>query len=63
MDKRLDASYGRLHISYPENLIQSEHYSIVLQELNDWQILENASVLECWVILSKVVFSSKYYQS
>jgi tetratricopeptide (TPR) repeat protein len=60
--KRLNALYGRLHVSHLENLVQSEHYSTAAEEIEDWKTSQEPSLMEQCVFRSKAVVVAKLFR-
>jgi len=60
--KRLNALYGRLHISHLENLVQSEHYKTAAEEIEDWKISQEPSLMEQCVFSSKTLVVAKPFR-
>lgn len=60
--KRLNALYGRLHISHLENLVQSEYYRAAAEEIEDWKISQEPSLMEQCVFRSKTVVVAKLFR-
>ncbi|KAH8587626.1 hypothetical protein B0O99DRAFT_677972 [Bisporella sp. PMI_857] len=60
--KILNALYGRLHISHLENLVQSEHYRTAAEEIEDWRISQEPSLMEQCVFRSKTVVVAKLFR-
>jgi hypothetical protein len=60
--KRLNALYGRLHVSHLENLVQSEHYRTAAEEIEDWKISQEPSLMEQCVFRSKTVVVAKLFR-
>lgn len=60
--KRLNALYGRLHISHLENLVQSEHYRTAAKEIEGWKISQEPSLMEQCVFRSKTVVVAKLFR-
>jgi tetratricopeptide (TPR) repeat protein len=61
-NKRLNALYGRLHVSHLENLLQSEHYRSAAEEIEDWKISQKPSLMEQCVFRSKTVVVAKLFR-
>ncbi len=62
VNKRLNALYGRLHVSHLENLVQSEHYSIAEEEMDDWKTPQEPSLMEQRVFPSRTVVMAKLFR-
>ena len=63
MDKRLNALYKRLHVSHLKNLVQRDQYSTAVDEIDDWTITENPSLIECRELPRKAVIIAKIFRS
>lgn len=61
-NKRLNALFGRLHVSHLENLLQSEHYKSAAEEIEDWEISQKPSLMEQCVLRSKTVVVAKLFR-
>jgi len=63
VSKRLNAIYGRLHVSHLENLVQCDQYSSAVDEVDDWRTSQNPSMMECRVLPGQAVTVAKIHRS
>ena len=62
-NQRLHSLHGRLYVSHLENMVQRGDLETALAELNGWNVLENASLMELRVLPSKVMAEAKLLRS
>lgn len=62
-NRRVHALHGFLHVSHLENLVQTERHNYAVEEMENWSIQANPSLMELRVLPSRALTASKIFRS